>query len=465
MPSFDCFLSHNSKDKSAVRALKLALEEQDVRCWLDEEQLRPGLPWQSLLEQGIKGAASVAVCVAADGIGPWEDEEMRAALTLAVRDGRPVIPVVLPGAPVQPELPLFLTNRTWVDLRGGLGGAGLARLVWGITGRPPTPGASAASAAGPVGGPAVGPPPLPSDSVFLDEVFELLYSKLTLILLAQADRELNGSLVALRERAKERFGPAQVLHLTPPQGPDATESEFFATLGRRAGMQPVPQDVGAFASRLEDRLAAGERLFFLISGLHSCSDAGRAQLAHRLRGLSDHYHDAVPMVLVGGEGLAALKSADGLSSLLSHAEPMHWPEWNTGDLMDQARRSIPPLDLSAEDALALLTASGGHPRLILDALRLRAKGRPLPECTQALERSSQIEAQFSAIAQDPDQRRDLKDWLARTDLGAFRTCWIGDPLLRRLYWLNLLRADGPAGQERLVWRCPAVVRAGLRVLS
>lgn len=136
MPSFDCFLSHNSKDKPAVRALKLALEAQGLRCWLDEEQLRPGLPWQSLLEQGIKGADSVAVCVAADGIGPWEDEEMRAALTLAVRDGRAVIPVVLPGAPVQPELPLFLSSRTWVDLRDGYNGEGLARLVWGITGKP-----------------------------------------------------------------------------------------------------------------------------------------------------------------------------------------------------------------------------------------------------------------------------------------------------------------------------------------
>ncbi|AUB82355.1 toll/interleukin-1 receptor domain-containing protein [Candidatus Thiodictyon syntrophicum] len=69
MPSFDCFLSHNSKDKPAVRALKLALEGQGVRCWLDEEQLRPGLPWQTLLEQGIKSAGSVAVCVAVDGIG------------------------------------------------------------------------------------------------------------------------------------------------------------------------------------------------------------------------------------------------------------------------------------------------------------------------------------------------------------------------------------------------------------
>ena len=110
MHSFNCFLSHNSKDKPAVRALKQALDAQGLRCWLDEEQLRPGLPWQSLLEQGIKGSASVAVCVAGDGLGPWEDEEMLAALRLAVADGRPVIPVLLPGAPAKPELPLLLTN-------------------------------------------------------------------------------------------------------------------------------------------------------------------------------------------------------------------------------------------------------------------------------------------------------------------------------------------------------------------
>jgi hypothetical protein len=287
MHSFDCFLSHNSKDKPAVRALKQALDAQGLRCWLDEEQLRPGLPWQSLLEQGIKGSGSVAVCVAADGLGPWEDEEMQGALRLAVRDSRPVIPVVLPGAPAQPELPLFLTNRTWVDLRGGLDGDGIARLVWGITGRapgiPPLPGDAGGV---PTAGPPAGPAPIPSETIFLDEVFELLYSYPTLILLAQADRELNGTLGALRGRSKERFGPSQALHMAPPQSPDATEAEFFATLGKRAGMGPPPQGAGAFESWLEGRLAGGDRLFLLISGLDTCSDTGRERLADCLRGLS-----------------------------------------------------------------------------------------------------------------------------------------------------------------------------------
>jgi len=67
--------------------------------------LRPGLPWRSLLEQGGKSVGSVAVCVVAAGIGPWEDEEQQAALRLAVKVGRLVIPVLLPGARAEPAWP------------------------------------------------------------------------------------------------------------------------------------------------------------------------------------------------------------------------------------------------------------------------------------------------------------------------------------------------------------------------
>src|SRR5436190_23145846 len=112
---FDVFLSHNSNDKPAVRELKALLEANGLRVWLDEDELQPGIPWQQLLEVGIKTSKSVIVLVGKDGLGPWEDEEMQAALVLAVRDKRPCIPVLLPGASVQPELPMFLGNRTWVD--------------------------------------------------------------------------------------------------------------------------------------------------------------------------------------------------------------------------------------------------------------------------------------------------------------------------------------------------------------
>jgi hypothetical protein len=134
---FDVFLSHNSRNKPAARDLKQQLAARGLAVWFDEDDLPPGQPWMPLLEAGIKASHSVAVLVGQDGLGPWEDEEMQAALRFAVKDKRPVIPVLLPGAGAEPELPLFLGNRTWVDLRAGLTEAGLDRLQWGSTGKKP----------------------------------------------------------------------------------------------------------------------------------------------------------------------------------------------------------------------------------------------------------------------------------------------------------------------------------------
>ncbi len=138
--TIDCFLSHNSRDKPAVRALAEGLRAQGISVWLDEDKLRPGIPSQPLLESGIRASRSVAVLVGADGLGPWEDVEMQAALSRAVKDGRPVIPVLLADAPAEPELPMFLSERTWVDLRPQADSGNLTpfdRLIWGITGKGP----------------------------------------------------------------------------------------------------------------------------------------------------------------------------------------------------------------------------------------------------------------------------------------------------------------------------------------
>ncbi|HPM79585.1 MAG TPA: GNAT family N-acetyltransferase [Candidatus Anammoximicrobium sp.] len=161
--SFDVFLSHNSKDKPAVRELKRLLAASGLVIWLDEDELRPGMPWQELLASGIHTSNSVAVLVGRDGLGPWEDEEMQAALRLAVKHKRPVIPVLLPGAAAEPELPFFLSNRTWVDLRGGLTKDGLAKLIWGITGKKP-PDAGPPSVPTPAAD-VTGSPPAPSGVV------------------------------------------------------------------------------------------------------------------------------------------------------------------------------------------------------------------------------------------------------------------------------------------------------------
>lgn len=134
---FDVFLSHNSRDKPAVRDLARALAERGLAPWLDERELVPGRDWQADLERIIRTVRSAAVLVGPEGLGPWEVPELRACLSEGVRRGLPVIPVLLPGAPRQPVLPLFLTQFTWVDLRDGVTAPGLDRLEWGITGTRP----------------------------------------------------------------------------------------------------------------------------------------------------------------------------------------------------------------------------------------------------------------------------------------------------------------------------------------
>jgi hypothetical protein len=174
MPSFtfDVFLSHHSGDKPAVETLKASLAPHQISAWLDKDELPPGQNWQPLLDEGLRNSRAIAACVGKSGIGPWQDEEIQSAMRLAVKDKRPVIPLLLPGAGHEPELPPFLANRTWVDFRAGFTEDALLRLVWGITGvKPAGLGASTA------------PPPPPIDpEARVREVFGPVFEPLKDIL-------------------------------------------------------------------------------------------------------------------------------------------------------------------------------------------------------------------------------------------------------------------------------------------
>jgi formylglycine-generating enzyme required for sulfatase activity len=62
---------------------------------------------------------------------------MRACLDGFVKRRQPVIPVLLPGCPQTPQLPLLLEQLTWVDCREGKEEYGFYQLIWGITGKKP----------------------------------------------------------------------------------------------------------------------------------------------------------------------------------------------------------------------------------------------------------------------------------------------------------------------------------------
>lgn len=126
--AYDAFLCHNSADKPMVRTIDKALRDAEVRTWLDENELDPGLPWLVELEQQIERVRRSLVFVGPDGFGPWQNVEIRALLAEFVNRRCPVIPVLLPGAPAAPTLPPFLRQMTWIDLRSGYD-EGMAFLI------------------------------------------------------------------------------------------------------------------------------------------------------------------------------------------------------------------------------------------------------------------------------------------------------------------------------------------------
>jgi WD40 repeat protein len=131
---FDVFLCYHGEDRAAVKNIGERLKTQGILPWLDEWELRPGLPWQRLLEQQIEHIKSAAVFVGKSGTGPWQQMELEAFLRQFNRRGCPVIPVILADAPSTPQLPIFLQGMTWVDFRKPDPDP-MARLIWGITGR------------------------------------------------------------------------------------------------------------------------------------------------------------------------------------------------------------------------------------------------------------------------------------------------------------------------------------------
>ncbi|HIK03470.1 MAG TPA: GUN4 domain-containing protein [Trichormus sp. M33_DOE_039] len=137
---FDVFLCHKGEDKETVIEIAHKLQaEYQIKPWLDEWELQPGLPWQPELERQIQNIKSAAVFIGQSGIVPWQEEEIHGFLREFNRRKCPVIPVLLPNAAQKPELPVFLAGRTWVDFRSQSRNYTdpWITLVQGITGKKP----------------------------------------------------------------------------------------------------------------------------------------------------------------------------------------------------------------------------------------------------------------------------------------------------------------------------------------
>ncbi len=132
---FDVFIGYNSRDRAQVLPIVNALELRGVVAWVDEFELPPGRLFQDEIDRVLRTCGSAALFVGADGIGPWEQLEIKAAISQFLRRGLPVIPVLLDDLDPEPPLPLFLREFRMVRFSPRTDFAlTISQLVWGITG-------------------------------------------------------------------------------------------------------------------------------------------------------------------------------------------------------------------------------------------------------------------------------------------------------------------------------------------
>ena len=135
------FLSHNSHDKPIVESIAQNIDQPDFEFWLDKWNLVPGTPWQPAIEDALTKCDACIVFVGPSGMGAWQHEEMRIAISRQVTQrGCRVVPVLLPGAErgERTQLPAFLVANTWVEFRRSVDDKEhLRRLVCAIRGVPP----------------------------------------------------------------------------------------------------------------------------------------------------------------------------------------------------------------------------------------------------------------------------------------------------------------------------------------
>lgn len=110
-----------------------------LRPWLDKWDLAPGDAITDKLEWAIENIPCAALFFGPADIGKWHILEIRAYLERWAGGDVRMIPIILPDAPAEPEIPIFVRQSLWVNMRAWTneGDDGFYRLVCGILGKPP----------------------------------------------------------------------------------------------------------------------------------------------------------------------------------------------------------------------------------------------------------------------------------------------------------------------------------------
>lgn len=113
---FLCYDRESDEDRRSVKNIGNRLKAKGLKPWFDEWEVPPGRPWQRTVEQQIEDIKAAAVFVGQRGVDSWLKLLIEALLNEFVERNCPVIPVLLPKAPLgKPKLPSLLKLMYPID--------------------------------------------------------------------------------------------------------------------------------------------------------------------------------------------------------------------------------------------------------------------------------------------------------------------------------------------------------------
>lgn len=123
---YDAYLSFSEEDRPIALELAGALTAEGARVFVDGHT-PPGVKWADVLTMNLHSSRVLIYCIGRPA--STETGQQYEIMNAVDRTGLPIIPVILPGAVTDTDVPEQLRDRQWLDLRTGITPDGVSRLV------------------------------------------------------------------------------------------------------------------------------------------------------------------------------------------------------------------------------------------------------------------------------------------------------------------------------------------------
>jgi hypothetical protein len=451
----DVFISHSSTQRDWVEALADNLQRAGKSVFLDIWRLVPGRDFIEGLREGLAACRSSILVVSPEALqSGWVREEYEILKRRQAKDPKfTIVPII--HSEVDGKSP-FSGSIQWVDFRDSTKHLeSFARLLAGIEGRPPGPNPSYdARLWTPL--PLVAVRPIAAaGKETIEQACSKLFNSPAVVILAQEGLGSSAITREIKRRAAEKFGKKAIVQLTPSYvTPEDGLSPYFESLLAQMGLRTENASPLTFQRRLAERLDKGESICLLFTGIEQSPREALERLCGALRALNEQYAQ-LRVLMCGGERLCEMRYARGALSYLSHAQEELWPEPNMAEF--QAEATALDCGILSDEMLVLLKdLTGGHFGLLRELLVLVKAGETNHDAfAQAVLDSPTIWAAVAPLRDNEQASRLLMSVIGREELGEAER-FIRDPILRRIYWLNLIVRRRLGARLQLGWRSRAI---------